>query len=115
MVDVSRPLLLIMRKTVHTYHLKSSASIRSKTTTAGFYYGWFSKNTAGRDVCKGAEFEVEMLGDIVTLKGTIKAVPPEQAAVELAGDIQVTPAAAYFQGAYVCVGEGEIGGWVIFA
>lgn len=72
-----------------------------RNPTTGFYYGWFKNNVAGRDVCKGADFEVEMDGDIVTLKGTIKAVPPETAAVELGGDIQITPAAAYFQGACV--------------
>lgn len=66
-------------------------------------------------MCKGAEFEVEMLGDIVTLKGTIKAVPPEQAAVELAGDIQVTPAAAYFQGTYtVWERWGSVDRWSLY-
>lgn len=39
-----------------------------------------------------------MAGDVLTLKGTIKAIPPETAGAELAGDIQVPPATTYFQG-----------------
>lgn len=72
----------------------------------GFYFGWFKNNVAGRDVCKGADFEVEILGDVLTLKGTIRAVPPEQAGVELAGDIQIAPATTYFQGTMAWRGAG---------
>jgi len=66
--------------------------------TLGFYFGWFKSNVAGRDVCKGADFEVEIVGDVLTLTGTIKSIPPDMAGAELAGDIQVAPAAAFFQG-----------------
>ncbi len=66
--------------------------------TFGFYFGWFKSNVAGRDVCKGADFGVEIVGDVLTLTGTIKSIPPDMAGAELAGDIQVAPAAAFFQG-----------------
>jgi hypothetical protein len=64
----------------------------------GFYYGWFKNNVAGRDVCKGADFEVEIMGDTLMLRGTIRAIPPDMAGAELAGDTQIAPAMTYFQG-----------------
>lgn len=49
-------------------------------------------------MCKGVEYVLEKQGDVLTLKDTVKAIPPETAGADLAGDIQVAPATTYFQG-----------------
>lgn len=66
--------------------------------TMGFYFGWFKKNTAGLNVCKGVDFQLHKDGDILTIHGTIKYVPSDKQAELLGGDIQVDPSYAMFQG-----------------
>ena len=66
--------------------------------TLGMYWGWFQKNVAQKNVCLGAEFTYTVSGNLLTLHGTMKAVPTESAATVLAGKAPMDPPMTFFQG-----------------
>jgi hypothetical protein len=74
------------------------ASLLTHLTHTGFYFGWFKKNEVGLNVCKGIAFSLHQDGDVLTVHGTVQYVPSDKKAELLAGDIQVDPAYALFQG-----------------